>query len=377
MDSQVIKQFRINAKYLFLTYSQVPNHWTLEFVKQQLIRGILINTRGLQKYESKVKAYVISEELHQEKIGNGDYIRGKHYHCFIELNKIIDIKTREFLDIEGYNGNYQAVRSIKATIDYVKKHGNYIEEGFPGMKLEDRKILDATQSEAELMLFPKMKPMDKLRMKEKIDHRKNQIQNQNNSINYNSGTVINYFADVIYPVHPGAGINKYGRPKAVFFYGPPETGKTTTAHTIAVHANMRLIRVIDAKQLASTYDGEQLFLFDELKIEDLFDNQGKVTDLYSLIVELTTLPGMTTKVHFYAKNLAWPRKLVMCSNNNPLLWPLPISFKSRVIFCKTNANKTYQYQIFEEKQYEGKVIYKLKNLTEEEARKLIHEPEDK
>jgi len=109
---QKTKSFRIHAKKLYLTYSQV--HPSAD---QQAILQIL-----KQKPELPFFNYVIAKEHHQDG--------GIHFHVLLLFNKQIDIKNQNALDIQfleqTYHGNYQAARSTERVVEYVCKHGDYI-----------------------------------------------------------------------------------------------------------------------------------------------------------------------------------------------------------------------------------------------------------
>lgn len=122
------KLFRISAKRLFLTYSQVNPEITAQYILEYL--------------KSKTNYYdfdyVISKELHQDG--------GTHFHVVLIRNIKFDIKSFNLLDIEyqdkTYHGNYSPVKNLRNTITYVCKHKNYITNL---SNLRDGKLLTAKE----------------------------------------------------------------------------------------------------------------------------------------------------------------------------------------------------------------------------------------
>jgi DNA replication protein DnaC len=105
-------QFRISAKRIYLTYSQVNKEMQNLDVLQALQRLSL-------RLDFK---YLISKEYHLDG--------GTHFHVVLEANTKFDIRQHDLLDItyqdKSYHGNYQAVRSLPLVVKYVCKSGDYI-----------------------------------------------------------------------------------------------------------------------------------------------------------------------------------------------------------------------------------------------------------
>lgn len=108
--------FRLQSKNLLLTYPQCPID---KQIVLDLLKGILT--------PFGISYIVVSSELHQDG--------SPHLHAFVSLNKKYDSRQPTCLDIADpaddtvYHGNYQGARQPKASVDYVKKDGDYIEEG--------------------------------------------------------------------------------------------------------------------------------------------------------------------------------------------------------------------------------------------------------
>lgn len=101
-------KFRINAKSVFLTYPQC------DLQKEHLLT--FINTL---KY--KYSYAIICTENHED--GN------KHLHAVIKFKKKVDIRNEHTFDLNGFHPNIQTTKNINASINYVKKDGDYIEDG--------------------------------------------------------------------------------------------------------------------------------------------------------------------------------------------------------------------------------------------------------
>lgn len=143
-----IKQnmFRISAKRILLTYSQVhPDMQPTDLL------GLLEKSLYLSRFD-----YIIAKEQHHNPdstdLQNNSYIctqkstlneKGIHYHVILIGQKKFEIKSQKGLDIEfkgnTYHGNYQPVKDLTHTIEYVCKHKMYISSL---TNLQDGKILD-------------------------------------------------------------------------------------------------------------------------------------------------------------------------------------------------------------------------------------------
>lgn len=114
--------FRCRGKCFFITYPQCDvNHQELfDFLK----------TKG--------GSYTCcSKELHQD--GN------THYHAFVKFGSRRELGPR-FFDFRSYHPNVQAARNPAASLTYVKKDGQYLEEGNSGVQEEtEQSIPDARQ----------------------------------------------------------------------------------------------------------------------------------------------------------------------------------------------------------------------------------------
>lgn len=100
------KDFRIQSKKLFLTYSQVQDRYT----KEELLEFLSL--------KCEVKKYLICEEEHKTL--------GYHFHVYLELNKKCNVVNCKFFDFKGHHGKYESCKNYYAAKKYITKDGNYI-----------------------------------------------------------------------------------------------------------------------------------------------------------------------------------------------------------------------------------------------------------
>nr|WP_015083759.1 replication-associated protein [Candidatus Phytoplasma tritici]AFW98267.1 replication-associated protein [Candidatus Phytoplasma tritici] len=111
-------KFKLNTKDIFLTYSKCPlgkdkihNH-----IKQLLVS------------KKKEISYIISNtENHQDH-------KEIHTHVLFQLTKPTTFNGERYFDIEGFHPKIENARDIEKSIDYIKKDGDFIEEGTPRYK---------------------------------------------------------------------------------------------------------------------------------------------------------------------------------------------------------------------------------------------------
>ena len=340
------KSFQIDTLRLFLTYSRCPEHWSKEFVKENLIDQILIHKYGKKAGYTKVRAYVISEEKHEAAVGSGDYERnvmssgerGKHYHCLVEFERKTKILNERELDIEGIHGNYQVVKDVFAVLNYVKKHGDWMGEGFPGMESRERTILQASEQDAKLMLMPEMSVKEKLSLREQMVER---IERKTVIEEVITRAPLFAFQEALMPFHKGSGFFAKGRPMGLIMSGEAESGKTTMAYRVAKELGHDIATYRDPKEMLH-HGEEQVILFDEMTKERFEENRG----LLSLLV---TEPYAKTTSYYGSKKVKWPRKVLIATNEDVKYWDWDEATRSRFIVVKTNKDDSYEFLKFEGK----------------------------
>ena len=113
MQEKPNNKFRISAKRMFLTYSQVDPQITALHVLDEL--------KSNPNLREEFK-YVIAKEHHKDG--------GTHFHAIIIQEEKVDIKKPDALDIQyheqNFHGNYAPVKSLARAISYVCKNNQYI-----------------------------------------------------------------------------------------------------------------------------------------------------------------------------------------------------------------------------------------------------------
>ena len=104
------KSFRISAKRILLTYSQVNTEFSTNNVLEQL------------KYKLGRFSYIISKEAHSDG--------GTHFHVLLIHRRKFNVKNPYLLDLEingkVAHGNYKPVNNLEYTVYYVCKDKQYI-----------------------------------------------------------------------------------------------------------------------------------------------------------------------------------------------------------------------------------------------------------
>lgn len=105
------QRFRAQGRAFLLTWPQC----TLS--KQEVMNFMKA------KHGNDLQYIVVCEEMHADG--------GRHIHCFILLGRRINTTNCRNWDIGAYHGNYKGVQmiNVQQKIDYVKKDGDWIEEG--------------------------------------------------------------------------------------------------------------------------------------------------------------------------------------------------------------------------------------------------------
>lgn len=103
--------FRLNAKNFFLTYPRCGES------KEDLVAHLKLVFNGRWSY------ILVAREVHEDG--------GLHLHAVISCDRRVDISDTKRLDFGSFHGNYQSARSLHDTTAYVKKDGDFVEEGTP------------------------------------------------------------------------------------------------------------------------------------------------------------------------------------------------------------------------------------------------------
>ena len=74
--------------------------------------------KGLRK---GLKQVIVSREAHEDG--------SPHIHCYLYFDKQFDLKNERFFDLGSYHPNIQSAKSLRAVQQYIKKDGDFIQEG--------------------------------------------------------------------------------------------------------------------------------------------------------------------------------------------------------------------------------------------------------
>ncbi|MBS2126562.1 hypothetical protein J8J04_02590 ['Fragaria x ananassa' phyllody phytoplasma] len=111
-------KFRLKTKDIFLTYSKC-------LLGKDKIHNHIKELMNLKKKEI---SYIISNtENHQDH-------KEIHTHVLFQLTKNLEIENQRYFDIDGFHPKIETARDIEKSIDYIKKDGDFIEEGTPRHK---------------------------------------------------------------------------------------------------------------------------------------------------------------------------------------------------------------------------------------------------
>lgn len=107
------KKFRLNAKYLFLTYPQCPIPHTAA--------ANLLETRLAEKIDFGL----VGQESHTNTDGEG--CAGQHLHAVLVLKKRCNYRSPRCLDLKykgkTYHGKYEPARQLQKSLIYASKEG--------------------------------------------------------------------------------------------------------------------------------------------------------------------------------------------------------------------------------------------------------------
>lgn len=102
-------KFRIQSKQFFLTFPKVFTSFDL----QQIINKI-------KSKEKHLNYIIICNEHHKDN--------SVHYHLFLSYDKRKNVQSPNYFDyIFNQHGHYEKAKSIKDSIDYIKKDGSFLE----------------------------------------------------------------------------------------------------------------------------------------------------------------------------------------------------------------------------------------------------------
>nr|WP_012297485.1 replication-associated protein [Paulownia witches'-broom phytoplasma]ABR08376.1 replication-associated protein [Paulownia witches'-broom phytoplasma] len=111
-------KFKIKTKDIFLTYSKCP-------LGKDKIHNHIKQLMASKKKE--IQYLITNQENHKDH-------KEIHSHVLFQLTKSATFNGERFFDIEGFHPEIEVARDIEKSISYIKKDGDFIEEGTPRHK---------------------------------------------------------------------------------------------------------------------------------------------------------------------------------------------------------------------------------------------------
>lgn len=102
------KKFSITAKGWFLTYPKCS------LTKEEVLKALKEKRDGLNQV-------VVARELHEDG--------QPHIHAYLYYKDRFSCKNERFFDIDSFHPNVQSAKSLRAVQAYIKKDGDFIQEG--------------------------------------------------------------------------------------------------------------------------------------------------------------------------------------------------------------------------------------------------------
>lgn len=102
------RRFRIQSKGWFLTYPKCS------LTKEEVLQALKAKRPGLTQV-------IVSRELHEDGT--------PHLHCYLYYDKQVSISNERYFDLGSFHPNVQSAKSLRAVQAYIKKDGDFIQEG--------------------------------------------------------------------------------------------------------------------------------------------------------------------------------------------------------------------------------------------------------
>ena len=318
---------KTRVKHLFLTHPNFPNTtsiWT--FFK--LIEQKFVWARGPNKGHSKIDGFCVGRERHKS---------GRvHFHTYLRLSRTDHYTSRiGDVSLEGhvYHGNYQRVRSINAVLTYCRKGGDFIEHnlitGFAHTVVKCRNELDVLMAldratkHRQRSFWTRVYEL----YREREEHRK-RLELTKHIVSFN------WYNKFITPETVMGWLRVPDRrPKGLLLAGPSETGKTSF---IAKLAGDRPYFIATEPRHFVNYAGEHIVALDEFSWTTWAD---EIPFLKNVVTGLR----VSTPSYYGSRLLATPRIVVICTNENPINWPMPVALRTRFYVFKTDEQVEYRW----------------------------------
>lgn len=345
-------KFQKNAKDIFLTYSKCP-------LGKEKIHNYIKEIMISKKQEI---SYIISNtENHQDH-------KEIHTHVLFQLTKRFNIQSDRFFDIEGFHPRIETARNIEKSISYIKKDGDFIEEGTPRHKKyvrqnqkEERKQLiydeidrliekyyhddKLTLNQVKKSLNDFIKILDRDFYYEKIDFveqvlnkkftkKKEELEDEEeffkpdysfDSFKSNSKT-----NEIIEAINQQLSVQSLGkRPKSIVIEGPSRLGKTEFILSYLTHINLHYNYTRGEFDFSKQNhkNAYKINIFDDISLTKI-RKEGLLKDI------IGGQKGFSYNVKYAPKRTIAGKKL------NIFLVNPDISFEN---YCEWSCDKGYKY----------------------------------
>lgn len=145
--------FQIKTKNIFLTYAQS------DFTKEE--------TKDFLTQLLEPTYIIVARELHQDGM--------PHIHAYCALENPVRTRNERYFDYKTRHPNIVSPRNIKKTVEYIKKGGDFIEEGtLPTEKRKWSELHNASTKEEFFDLVKEISPRDYYINMERIQYAANQ-----------------------------------------------------------------------------------------------------------------------------------------------------------------------------------------------------------
>jgi len=126
------KGFRMQGKNFILTFPQCDTKKEVAVERLE------------QKWKDDLKGYIVCEENHKDGT--------PHLHVFLQFKEKIRTSKKDYFDfIGGKHGNYQVAKSVRGSVEYVTKAGNYVAKGVDVESIKKKRASKSTEVAKMLM----------------------------------------------------------------------------------------------------------------------------------------------------------------------------------------------------------------------------------
>lgn len=237
------------GKQFFITWPQCP-------LSKESVQFSL-----RERFGDEIEYMIVCQETHKQT-------GGLHLHCFIIFKETRKVENGDF-NIQVVDTTYishiEGVRSIKATIKYTKKDGNFIEFG-------NNPVIKKEEEKRDKIHFLKEHSIDMI-MESGIFS----ISEIRNAIFIKNEMEKTKF---VWP--------PYKKRVVYWYWGPTGTGKTKTAVQDAelLHTSWTIISG-DLKTFMNGYNGEESVIIDDIRKGTMrFEQLLRILDGYRLMVNI-------------------------------------------------------------------------------------------